>query len=277
MTNAAPAQRISLWRATWSDLEEASNLWWPWVLGFALAIGIVYFAASGFGPDPELMKQYTPEALKQHPERMQAYVGVLLSGAGPLLLQLLFIILLQSVAHYSFGVLYLRYAMKTTPPEYSVNGYFYWLGKVSWKYLRPILWILIPFVGMFFYIRSTVRYAAVTPLALLRRSPELETSWNLTEGNWWRIFGNQLMLVIIFIFASLIAGAVVGFLIASVVHGDTHAAFYRLVLSLLQGLWASAITLAMSFYSCVVYRTLMREQKTVPSAANPASLPGSIS
>ena len=59
-------------------------------------------------------------------------------------------------------------------PTYSVGGFFHWFGQVLWKYIRPILWNLLILVHRpFFYIRSTIRYAVVTPLAILRRGPEL--------------------------------------------------------------------------------------------------------
>jgi hypothetical protein len=128
-------------------------------------------------------------------------------------------------------VFFLKQPPVTGSPEFSVRRFFYAL----WKGLQMIVIILIAalvciglpamaagvlgkmkspfvlaptviaFIGGCFTYYIVFRYTLVGPLAAGGADPVLKTSWEMTKGNWWRIFGNSLLfgiVAIVFILAT---------------------------------------------------------------------------
>jgi hypothetical protein len=262
-------RRASLWREAWSAIKASAPSFWPWALGFGVVLAIPYFLMMFFAPsDIQQQLRANPQLFKQHPEIAQQY----LVGLWHQLPWFILLFLIMSLGYYIFTVMYLRFAMINNCPNYSVGGYFYWLGKVLLKWLR-FLWVLIPILGFFIYMRSILRYQLVCPLAALRHGSELKTSWNLTKCNWWRIFGNAFVLGLLL--AVIIAGLFVIslipiFVIFALIHLDQHSTAFQLVISLTQGLTGSVMMASFSIFSCTTYRILSQEAQqatALPSAA----------
>jgi len=271
---ASADPKASLFRETWGAIMASRKAWAPWVLGLSVVLAAVqWFYVSTLSTNP-IMEQYRQnpqlfqEQAKQHPEMTDQLVQASFIGIGHTFLYLLVLFAIQLPVFYVLVVTYLRFAMVKSQPELSASGFFHWFGRILWKYIRPVLWNLIPFVGPFFYIRSIVRYEVVTPLAILGRGPELPTSWNLTEGNWWRIFLNRIGLILVM--AILVWGV---FLIPIVItgmtaQGDFKASLPHAVMSLAQGVWYSMALVVASVYTCTVYRVLLKERRAA-SPTNP--------
>jgi hypothetical protein len=257
------------------------------VIGFGLLMAAMQFflgePVSPMNPDtlaqiqqnPDLIRHPTAAFLGQHPEYEKPPV---LATLGYLMIN----ILLHVGSVYAFTMTYLRFAMRKNQPEYDVGGFFYWLGKILWKYIRPLLWVLLPIVGFFFYVRSLIRSAAVSPLAILQRGPELEASWEMTEGHAWRIFWNQICLdvflgftiFLILIIPGIILGIIVGMHGGSSMLDNFGTPAFRIAIGLVSGMTSSFMLLANSVFSCTVYRVLLQERKAASaslSTINPTS------
>jgi hypothetical protein len=259
MTSTVVYEKISLWRTAWAEIKTTKDVWWPWVAGFIVLFTAITVITQLIVPVTELDR----EALKQHPE-------MILKFFKPLIPSFLIILGLDLGAAYGFATLYLQHAVKNNPPAFSANNFFFWLGKILLKYLRPMPWLLLsPLfgIGLIFYYRSIFRRAIVTPLAILRQEPVLQRSWDLTKDNVWRIiwgyFVLNLVIMLIVLGVALIPAVV--WVIAT--HGDRQSIFYIGGHALFRGVSTGTTTMANAIFSCTVYRVLLREQSATTATA----------
>ncbi len=178
------------------------------------------------------------------------------------------------------------------------RNFFYWLGwdLIKWAIvlmpplILPALFIVIrdfiPFesasaavfviliiASIFFALLSSIRLTLVTPLAVIRSKPVLKGSWNMTRGKWWRIFGNSWMIYLIILAYQLglsIALSVLSFP-ASKVLGSVSVPLMKLfsilMLYFYVGLMFSVPVLVAAFFSCAVYRMLLKEKEQTEAGA----------
>ncbi len=264
-------KKTSLFKETFVTLKATASEWWPWMLVFGLFFGILqveFSWLSARSPFMQFMHQHPelqghPEVLKKNKELMQQYMTVVGASLpdflGYMSLYVLGTLVLEAVAFYIMTVMQMRFAFPATTIEYSVRNFFYWFGKVLWKYIRPVLWVLLPIIGMFFYLRSTIHYTLVGPLAILRKGDELKTSWAMAEGNWWRIFGNEfaviLCLMLIVICVSLVPGVLV-------LAGGTESKAAQIFMGIWQGAFVSLGVITSTTYATVAYRVLLVENQS---------------
>jgi hypothetical protein len=256
-------KKISLFRETWKSLKASWKVWWHWAAGIGLIMGIVHWyygqRTPASQPFMELMQDH-PHYLKDHPDQWQPFIHAMLNDLILLAIYLAFTLLIESIAYYFILAGYLRFS-GAKPPANSINNYFYWFKQVVWKYTKPSLWALIPFIGVFLYIRSTIRYAVVSPLAMLDRGDELQKSWNMTEGNWWRLFLNQMGINIVVTLLVWLAAIVPLLAVLIIAYGNQHAPLYRGMLCLVQGIVIGIGMVLGAVYSCNAYRVLKQEGK----------------
>src|ERR1700733_13752259 len=125
-------EKISLWRTAWAELDATKKVWWPWVAGFIVLYIAVVMAIQYLVPMTDLDRV----ALKQHPEMAFKFFK-------PLVPLLLAVVCLYIAATWTFATVYLQQVVKNGPPAFSVNSFFFWLGKTLLKYLRPVPWLLL--------------------------------------------------------------------------------------------------------------------------------------
>lgn len=239
----------------------------PYLVGFGVFSAILTYCQGYVFSENSLLAQVkdNPDLLKQDPKLLDQVLTEWKNVMLPFLSYYLVSWLGYLVAWYVFTVQFLR-TLTTKAPACSVGGFFQWLGPMIWKYIRPILWILLPIIGIFFYTRSVVRYTLVSPLVILGRTPSLKKSWDLTQGNWWRIFFSQMVLgfgVTLAIFAFFFIPALV---LGLTTHGDTRSPVYLVVDSAVSGIAASLIIWTGAVFSCVAYRVLLQERRPIAPA-----------
>jgi hypothetical protein len=223
---------------------------------------------NGFGVDFQALGK-DPHYLQQHPEAIK-------SIAKSCVFQ--FILIVPQT--YVFTVSYLRRELQTGTPEFSANNFFYWLGKAVQKFLLllvpGLIMVSLLSVGVifklvilciFFFLLSipvlwfvfllTYRLILVTPLAVLRQTPVFKTSWNLTRGNWWRLFGNFVVLSFVLFLTIYLPFLIVKYFLALFL--DPASTFMSFILTLGQGVWQAVSGLAMVIFNCTTYRVLLRE------------------
>lgn len=260
----AVAKKKSLFRETLKSVQATVQEWWPWVLVFGLffaALQICIMQTLTHSPmmqfiqqhpevqsDPNFSKTH-PELFKQYTATTQNFVQECALGLVPYLLAIL---LVDALAIYVFVVIVVNYLRPQAKLRHNFSDFFYWFRKSLWKYFRPILWCFIPIIGAFFYVRSIVRYAVVSPLAVLQQGEELKTSWDLTKGNWWRIFGNQLLLAIAMWLISVVIVQILTFLALLLTGGHKTSAVLDIA-SFVQGMMMAVAAVASAAFSCAVY------------------------
>lgn len=269
MSNA-PYQRASLFKETLKAAYASARWLWPWILGTMATMLVLYalqYNSISHSPAMEMVRQCQSKAyeFKQHPELGRQCAAANFAVIPKYFVFLLPMFLIESIFIYGFTVAFLRLAMKTARPEYSFGGYFYWLGKVIWKYTRPCLWLLIPIVGMFFYCRSLVKYALVTPLAVLRRTPELQKSWDMTTGHWWRIFWNQVGLIICIAVPLWILFLLPLIITPKDILSYARSSDMQVISALMMPLYNVAVLGLSVIFSCTTYRVLLQEKKLAES------------
>lgn len=269
MTNLT-AKRVSLFRETIAVVKATVSEWWPWVLVFglffaALQIGLAQISAQG--PLAEFMQQHpemrdNEDYFKAHPEIMKQYNDLVIVSMPRLIggfsIYLILAVALYGSAIYMFAVIMMNKLWPSLRLNYSVGAFVYWFKKMVWKYLRPILWCLLPIIGMFFYMRSLVKYVAVSPLALLQKGDELKTSWQLTNNNWWRIFGNQCLLSLAIFLVAFVFGLVITLVALVITMGHKTPAFNDVV-AFAQGMSMAFGSALAAAFACVVYKVLSEE------------------
>lgn len=236
----------------------------PYLVGFGVFSAILTYCQGYVFSENSLLTQVkdNPDLLKQDPKLLDQALTEWKNVMLPLLSYYIVSWLGYLVAWYVFTVQFLR-TLTTKAPVCSVGGFFQWLGPMIWKFIRPILWILLPIIGIFFYLRSIVRYTLVSPLVIFGRTPALKKSWELTQGNWWRIFFSQMVLVFgvtLAIFAFFFIPALV---LGITTHGDMRSPVYLVVDSAVSGIAASLVTWTGAVFSCVAYRILLQERRPV--------------
>jgi|GEM_PF-3331509 len=284
----ANVENLSLWRETWREFKASAPVWWPWVLGAAVIFAFIVLASFTFGGATLSVGRDNVEALKENSKLLTLKV---ITEFLSLIVNILCV--------YVFTVLYLRYAVKKNPPEFGFGNFFYWLGRVVAKYavvLGPVIiasviiaviasasshkgsdgdnafsfvFAMILAAAFIFAAVAAIRLMLVTPLAIFRRKPVLKRSWNLTLGNWWRIFGNSLMLMLI-LFVLMIVGGI-AFVIIAMFAGGNDSMLGRGLWGLFMGLFSSGTIMLWCIFTCTVYRVLLREQRE--TAATPPSTP----
>jgi len=266
--SAAP----SLSQQTMKIIKATASQWWPWFLLFGLVLGAIqmafthYFDNSPivqfFEQHPEL--QDNPDLLKTNQDLNNQYLAVVTDNFAELLgyFSLYFIVMtaVQVVVFYFFAVVYTNRAMPQLNLTVNMQDFNYWAKQVAWKYTKPLLWLLLPVIGIYFYMRAVVRTMPVTPLALMRAGDELKTSWTMTEGKAWRLFGQQMLVVVMltalwwFVFVLPVS------LLAFAVNGQDTPAFHALT-ALAQGMMMSLLLLGSAIYCVVAYINVQAENK----------------
>lgn len=269
----------SLFRETLAALKMTAPHWWAWVLVFGLLLGALQIGSIQFQAHNPLLQFYDqhpeikahPETLKDNPQLNAQYMALLFQSLPMLMAYLgvymLVYMVIEAAAFYIFAVMYMQITMPAANLRYNLSDFYYWVKRVSWKYTRPILWLLLPVIGLFFYMRSIVRYLVVTPLALLRQPEDLETSWALTKGKWWRLFGNQLAVALCLMVGVFFVSLIPAFLLVLLTHGTKPPA-YQAAMALLQGMAMAFGTVTSALYCCVAYRILIEEndaKKSLPT------------
>ena len=266
---AAPSTELSFWQETKPELI-------PTLKAEALAIGVVALLLAGvyfilsMSFDMDSIKN-NPNIFKEHPE-------LLINGAGYGFVWCS----IYAVAIYTFCTLYLRRAVKTSPPQLSLGNFFYWLGKSVQKGLAlvlPLLFFtiavigivvvaklqgafavlfgLIEFAGFCYYIHAAFRMCLVTPIAILRRKAVLKNSWTITQGYCWRIFTGGFMLALVMFLVFLVPSILVAVLSAI----SPKSVITIALSSLIHGAFYSAMIMCSVVYNCTVYRVLLRQKK----------------
>lgn len=262
MTDIA-GSKVSLFSETLKEIKTNIKVLVPYLLVIGVVFAVVEISmAFSFASSDVLHKlQSDPKATRNDPaagiEAFHLFVRSFVIFAP-----LLFIV--NSSALYLFSTTYLRAVVKKDPPICSLKNYFYWLGKVVWKNVRPIPWILIPVVGLFFYWRSLLRYQVVGPLALFKRGPELKRSWDLTENNVWRILLNLIGVGLVLVLSVWGVFLIPLVFLAFIGHASM---IYQIVSALATATQGCIITLGSAVYSCTVYRVLLTEQRQANSVA----------
>jgi hypothetical protein len=258
-------KKTSLFSETWNALKASKNIWWHWAAGVGLFMAIanwVYGQRTPLSAPMMKMLHDNPSFFKEHPELIPHFMQNTIVDLSVLLVYMLFAFLIHSITFYFVTVGYLRFSGIRPQLTYSRESFFHWLGQVVWKYSRPSLWLLLPFIGVFFYIRSTIYYAVVSPLAILGRGNELPTSWKMTQNNWWRIFLNQVGINIVMGLCVWLVALVPMIAVLIIVYGKTHAPLYVGFVSIVQGLALGIGMAATAIYTCTVYRVLTEEGST---------------
>ncbi|MDE2029842.1 MAG: hypothetical protein KGI97_04680 [Alphaproteobacteria bacterium] len=253
--NAGSAPRVSLSKAAWDELLASRTVWWPWVLAFGVMLAVIALLTPATHRIP-------PEVSRQHPEMAFKELKTLM----PYMIARMAV---SFMAIYAFTVAYLQYTVKANPPSASLGGFFFWLGRLAAKIFRPILWLLLPIIGIVFYVRSLVRRTTVTPMAVLRQKDIMRRSWDLTEGHVWRIIGHSLLLDLRVFFYALGAFVIIVIpvaLVAYLLHVRVWLAI-SVAGKLFQGGLDALLIMATSIYYCTVLRVLLKEKKEAVSEA----------
>jgi hypothetical protein len=269
---ADSATSPSLSQQTMTIIKATVSQWWPWFLLFGLILGVIQMAFTHYFDNSPIVQffeqhielQSNPEILKTNQALYDEYVALVTENFPELLgyftLYLIILTAVQIVVFYFFAVVYLNRALPEASLTINAKDFSYWGKQVAWKYTRPFLWLLLPVIGIYFYMRSVVRSMVVTPLALLRAGNELETSWTMTEGKAWRLFGQQMLVVFTLIIFSWFVFILPVSLLALATHTEDTAAFHALT-GLAQGMMTSLLLLGSAIYCVVAYVNVKAKNK----------------
>jgi hypothetical protein len=121
--------------------------------------------------------------------------------------------------------------------------------------------ILVVIPGIYVAVRFTVASQA----AVLERqgvTDSLRRSWNLVEGNWWRVFGIVIVVTILVGVLETIAGRVVGAIAGDVLGTGLSTAVVGILIQPIQ-----AIALTLLYYDL----RIRKEGGTTPGTSEPSS------
>lgn len=283
--NDIVTQRASFWRESLRELMTTLESEAKWVIGFVVVIALAQFLLAS-GLDVDALSNQLKDAHITSAQRQEIMQKIMTQGIYfglPLLL-------IMVISVYTFTTLYLRRMAKSTPPQFGVGHFFFWLGKSIQKYLLLILPPLL--LGMvtvllgalhfpkalvaavfiaisLFFLMIIFRLSLVTPLAILHRQPVIKKSWEITKGHCWRIWWGAFVQFILYFLVCLIAAILQS--IAKMVLGDLGflSAGIQFLSALINGVLISVFGLAMAVYYCTVLRILLQEQKSTPVLVNP--------
>lgn len=125
--------------------------------------------------------------------------------------------------------------------------------------LIGLIFILIP--GIYIAVRFTVASQA----AVLERqgvTDSLRRSWNLVQGNWWRVFGIVLVVTILVGVLETLAGRLVGAVAGDVLGTGLSTAVVGILIQPIQ-----AIALTLLYYDL----RIRKEGGTAPGSSEPSS------
>jgi hypothetical protein len=223
------------------------------------------------------------EIIKQHPEQKEEAMKQvqLLKQQMPtfppmksmfFLVTLYFLGLLVALsgAYYYFTLSYMQKLWPAKAKQPGVGHFFYWLRKILWKYIRPILWMLLPLIGPIFWLRSVYRSFVVSPLALMQEGDELKNSWDLTKGKVWRIIGNYWGFGICL---AVLVWLPLGILLGVIYVLGGKSASYQIFSSLISAISIAFGAYCGSIFSCVAYRILKDEYAATGAGTSPAASP----
>lgn len=281
MSYDAPLERASFWRETLLPLKRTIQLQWRWVLGLALAMAAAQFVIYGKFDQKALESQ-----ISNDPKDAAKNLAVMAKMWGYMGRAFVAQAMLYAVAVYVSTSLFLQREAISSPPQMSLGNFLYWFFKGCQRYLIVLLPILLLGVAfgvlgalqisqpvtklvapillaatIVFCLFLTYRLSLITPLAVLRREPVLRTSWQITEGQCWRIWWGFFVLSLIVLPVFLIPYA--GSVIAAEQWGDISIGA-RLLSAVAQGVWGAVIATASAVYYCTVYRILLHEPRNNP-------------
>jgi hypothetical protein len=248
MPDAALSPRAHLSQLAWRNMLATRDVWWPWVVMFGVIYDIIRMAM----PVPP---QLPPEEIKHNP------VLIWHAMLQPVLPYFIALLALSVVSTYVMAIIYLGTTDEKPVP--GIKNFFHWLVCYLAKVWRPVLWLLLPVIGAFFYFRSLLRRTTLTPMAVLGQDHVLQASWELGRDNVWRIFWHGLVLQVKISFLSWLAvvvTVVVAFFSAYFVHADSKA-IAILIGHLFQGGVFGLLSLSQAVYSSTVYFTLRWEKQ----------------
>jgi hypothetical protein len=279
LSKITPA-RAKIWCESFAALRRNVIVLWPWALGFALlsAVGNYLMIKDQLPMIKDMIHDIRigirPVAGK--PSSAFFTKGQLINSFT------------QLASLYCYIVVYLKREPITIRPTFSLNGFFYWLGKLILKIIAVsfmtfaitlavfipgiLLTLIVPESKLFVMIvivivaicaisYTSVKYWLVGPLAVSQIKPTLKTSWLLTQGSWWRlgwqVFVFGFMLILTMIIGLLLYALIVFGLLRSEIDSLTSI----LGLSMVIGVYSLLAAPAMGVFFCTAARILYEEKQ----------------
>ncbi|MGB9152972.1 MAG: hypothetical protein WCD70_07780 [Alphaproteobacteria bacterium] len=286
MSDTVIVERASFWRESLKALVPTLKTEWRWVAAFAVIMSAAQFFFymnffSIFDAFASINNQTTPAQRTEIMNKAFAQNGW--GGGGGLVSMAL-----VAFAVYFFTILYLRSVVKKDPPEFALGNFFYWFGQCIKKYALLYLPLalfgllmgamavlkftgftaiagLVTFLYLFYFLYILFRLFLVTPIAVFRRSPVIKNSWNLTKGQFWRIFCGVFVQGIVLL-PVYVAPFIFG--LAAKEFFGSESPVVRFTFALTQGIGSSVCIMASVILSCTIYRILLQERRQ-----NPAPVP----
>ena len=120
---------------------------------------------------------------------------------------------------------------------------------------------LLMFAAQLVYYFLLIRFILVGVLAANKIKPVLDTSWKLSQGNWWRLLGTLLLVSILIDLAFIPFGIIGGILMAVMHRGGGGSSGFVALLSVGIGLLITVIMVIYAGYETGACRILIDEKR----------------
>ena len=129
-----------------------------------------------------------------------------------------------------------------------------------------VLFLVMLFLLVFLAVRLIIAVAVASaeplgPMGILQRS------WQLTSGNWWRLFGFLVLFMIAVLSVMIAVGAIIGILAGIVLGPAEPMSVSALVIALVTQLAVAAVTVVFLVMLTRIYLQLAARNVTVPETA----------
>jgi len=275
--------KATLWLEGLRGFRRHGHEWLTWAVGFFLVVAVCNFFML------DRLQDVLP-ALKNLPPDPQKGAALLAPLIAPALIWIALIEVAVLVQYYVYIVFFSVRELKLGQPVLGVGRFFYALGKMlqatliflAVSVVFGIVFGLLKFglganttaaktasgvVQLFMQIvvyYLAIKYSFVYVLAVNKMRPVLTTSWNLTETNWWRLFGNGLVIlfwVVLFLFAVLAVAGVVAWSLRTVLHIPAAGPAGNVCIAVMGALAITVITGVFTAYRCTSCRILINEKR----------------